>query len=137
MRNITAVICLDDDGGVSFNKRRQSSDRLLVDELIRSTDGDIYISEYSLPLFSEHSDRVRVCTSPLDDCPDGGVCFVERTDPTPWLVDVGTLVIYRWNRRYPRDISFKTENARGFTLSGASEFVGNSHKLITKEVYRK
>ncbi len=137
MKNMTVVICLDDDGGVSFNKRRQSSDRMLIDELIRSTDVDIYINEYSLPLFSDHLDRVKVCSSPLDDCQSGGICFLERTDPTPWLGDIGAFVIYRWNRRYPRDISFKIENARGFAKVSESEFVGSSHKIITKEVYKK
>lgn len=135
-RRITAILCLDDDGGIAFNKRRQSRDRLLIDEICKSYD-NIYIDEYSLPLFAGHESSVTVCGEPLAECADGGVCFIERTCPQEWLDEISRLVIYRWNRRYPADISFSLSDACGFKLNERREFVGSSHEKITKEVYVK
>lgn len=130
------MLCLDDDGGIAFNKRRQSRDRLLIEDIC-NTYGNIYIDEYSLPLFAEHESSVKVCAEPLADCKDSGACFVERTSPMGWLDEISCFVIYHWNRRYPADVSFDLSALQGFKLSETTEFVGSSHEKITKEVYLK
>ena len=45
------IVCIDDNGGVAFNHRRQSRDRFLIDDIIEGLRGEkIFIEEYSLPL---------------------------------------------------------------------------------------
>ena len=45
MKNITVALCIDERGGMIFNKRRVSRDRVLIAELVGSVEGKIYISE--------------------------------------------------------------------------------------------
>ena len=138
MRNITVAITVDDRMGIAFNKRRQSRDRLLIADLCENTDGVIYVSPYSAPLFEEYSKRVAVLDSPLADCPIDSTCFVEMTELKDHIDDISALTVYRWNRHYPSDKKLDIDiESCGFTLSHSYEFVGKSHDKITKEIYKK
>lgn len=138
MRNITVAITVDDKMGLAFNKRRQSRDKLLIADLCNKTDGAIYVSGYSAPLFEEYTDRIAVVEDPLKDCPDGGCCFVEMTELGKYVDDIKKLVIYHWNRHYPSDkkLDINPESC-GFKMTAKYEFVGNSHDKITKGIYEK
>lgn len=138
MRNITVAITVDDKMGLAFNKRRQSRDRLLIDDLCKKTDKDIYISSYSALLFEEHKERVKIVNDPLRDCPDGGFCFVEMTELSPYVESISTLIVYHWNRLYPADkrLDIDVTNC-GFKMTAKYEFVGSSHDKITKGTYQK
>ncbi len=137
MKNLTAVLCLDDRGGMAFNNRRQSRDRLLIKDLCEGCDGKIYIDAYSLPLFSEYAQRVTVSESLVDDCPDGAACFIEREAPRRLLSECKTLIVYRWNRTYPYDVAFDLSMLDAFDLREEYEFVGSSHEKITKGIYER
>ena len=138
MRNITVAITVDDKMGLAFNKRRQSRDKLLIDDLCRKTEGTIYISPYSELLFSEHTDRICVLDDPLRDCPDGATCFVEMTHLSEHLDDISRLIVYHWNRLYPCDKKLDISIPDcGFKMTAKYEFVGNSHDKITKGIYKK
>ena len=138
MRNITVAITVDDKMGLAFNKRRQSRDRVLIADLCENTDGVIYVSPYSAPLFEEYSKRVAVLDSPLADCPIDSTCFVEMTELKDHIDDISALTVYRWNRHYPSDKKLDIDiESCGFTLSQSYEFVGKSHDKITKEIYKK
>ena len=138
MRNITVAITVDDRMGIAFNKRRQSRDRVLIADLCDNTDGVVYVSPYSAPLFEEYADKVAVVDAPLADCPDGAVCFLEMTELKAHVEDISALTVYRWNRHYPSDKKLDIDiESCGFTLSHSYEFVGKSHDKITKEIYKK
>ena len=138
MKNYTVILCLCDRGGMTFNKRRQSRDRLLIEELCKNTEGYIYIDEYSLPLFEGYEDRVKIVSNLPGDVPEGGIMFVERVSPDGFLEDVSRLVIYRWGRKYPFDKSFATiPEEVGFCKVLEYEFVGSSHEKITKGVFER
>lgn len=138
MKNYTVILCLCDRGGMTFNKRRQSRDRLLIEELCKNTEGYIYIDEYSLPLFEGYEDRVKIVSNLPSDVPEGGIMFVERVSPDGFLEDVSRLVIYRWGRKYPFDTSFVTvPEEKGFVKTLEYEFVGKAHEKITKGVFER
>ena len=138
MRNITVAITVDDKMGLAFNKRRQSRDKLLIADLCNKTDGTVYVSPYSAPLFDEHPDRIAVVENPLKDCPDGGCCFVEMTQLGESILDISRLIVYHWNRHYPSDKKLDIDPAScGFKMTAKYEFVGNSHDKITKGIYEK
>ena len=134
-RRLRVVLCLDDEGGMTFFGKRQSRDRVLIDELCSSTDGMIYISSFSSHLFGGHEDRVSVCRDPLSECPDGATVFVENLALKPYADEIEEILLYRWNRLYPSDkkidISFD-----GFRVISKKEFVGSSHDKITKLILR-
>ena len=136
MKKITVAVTVDERMGIAFNKRRQSRDRILINDLADTIVGKIYVSEYSLPLFEEYKDRIVVADDPLRECPDGGCCFVEMTELTPYIDDISTLIVYNWNRHYPSDIKLDVDFS-GYKLVDYREFIGSSHEKITKEIYIK
>jgi hypothetical protein len=136
MRNLTVVVCIDDRGGMMFNKRRQSRDRVLIQELVESVEGKIYINSYSTLLFESHTDRVEINENPLKECPSGAVCFIENLTLAPHLMDISTLIVYKWNKKYPSDVRLDIDiKKEGFKLLKTKEFQGSSHDKITKEIY--
>lgn len=135
MRNITVAIAVDERMGIGFNKRRQSCDRIMIEELIRSQAGKIYVSEYSKELFLDFEDRIEVVKNPIEDCKDGECCFVELCDIKKHLNEISILIIYYWNRHYPSDITLSA-NLDGYTLVSTKDFAGSSHEKITKKIYK-
>ena len=132
------IVCLDDNGGMTFNNRRQSRDRVLIDDVI-ATVGDtvLYIDEYSMPLFEGKGANIVVSADMPRDAGMGEYCFVENK-PISDFFDIQELVIYRWNRIYPRDLTFDLDlEKNGFSLVSSCEFAGYSHEKITKEIFRK
>lgn len=101
------VVCLDDRRGMMFNDRRQSRDRLLIDDLERLVkDTPVYLTAYSEPLFSKNHINYTVTKDPISEAGKGDYCFVETFDPAPYAERISEIVIYRWNRHYPSDLCF-------------------------------
>lgn len=137
-RKIKVAITLDDNGGLMFNKRRQSRDKRLIADLCAKTTGYIYISPYSELLFEEYRDKVNVVDDPLSECPDGAVAFVEGRMLSDYISEIDELFVYKWNRLYPSDVKLDVDiKGSGFKMFAKYEFTGNSHDKITKEVYKK
>ncbi len=133
------VICIDDRGGMAFNKRRVSRDKLMISDLAEYVGDDVlYIAPYSEELFFEVSLNMIVSENPLKFAEDGDFVFVEREEPSAYIVAAKEVVIYKWNRRYPFDMAMeKSPLDYGFELESVFEFKGNAHDKITREVYRK
>lgn len=130
------ILCLDDRGGMAFNKRRQSRDANLTADLCRLTAGGVLrVHPYSVPLFPDGV--CRASETYLADAGGDDWCFTEREDVTAYLPDAKTVILYRWNRVYPADLRFDTAALGGFRLTERTEFAGTSHDVITREVYRR
>ena len=129
------IICIDDDGGMMFNGRRQSRDRVLIEDVIRMTDGkELYIDEYSRLLFSDFEGRYTVDFDMLENACEDAYCFVENKHLSEYLDRIDEIIVYRWNRRYPSDFTLDVD-LKTFCLVDACEFAGYSHDNITKERY--
>ena len=128
---------MDDRGGMLFNRRRQSQDRVLRGDLLALAAGrPVWMNGYSLGQFGPETGDLRTAEDCLDRAGKGELCFVETTDPAPWLERMEGLVLYRWNRRYPADL-YCTLPLEDFVLEERREFAGSSHECITREVYRR
>ena len=137
MKKITVAITVDDNMGIAFNKRRQSRDKLLIKDLVNTTTGQIYISSYSAPLFTEYEGRIEIVENPIAECPDGACCFIEMTEIAEYKDLVSELIIYHWNRLYPSDKKLDLDIQKcGLKIAERYEFAGNSHDVITKETYK-
>lgn len=138
MRKLTVAVTVDDKMGIAFNKRRQSRDKVLIEDLCKKTEGNIYVSPYSAPLFEAYPDRIKVVDDPLTDCPDGACCFVEMTSLSEYTDSIFKLIVYYWNRLYPSDKRLGIDIEKcGFKMTAKYEFVGSSHDKITKGIYQK
>ena len=129
------IFCLDDKGGMMFNKRRQSQDRELRKRILDTLEGKpLVMSPYSAKQFVE-SENILISDAPQIENFDG-VYFVE--DLPFSMSGVGEITLYKWNRHYPSDVKFGIDLAKsGFVLKKVYEFEGSSHEKITEETYVK
>ena len=124
---------------MSFHHRRQSRDRVLIDNLLAMVGEErLWISSYSVPLFEGKQKELSVSESPLNEAGAGEWCFVENQACKQILPDLEEVVIYWWNRHYPSDLRFDIDLCKeGFSLQKREEFAGFSHEMITKEVFQR
>lgn len=128
------VVCIDDRGGMLFNRRRQSQDRLLREDLLREAAGrSLWMNAYSAKQFAPLPENIRVAEDFPAQAGDGDFCFFENVNPVPWLERAERIVLYRWNRHYPADRWFP-QPLPGRTVQRTEDFPGASHETITKEV---
>lgn len=126
------IVCLDDNGGMLFNERRQSRDRIVCEDIINSLNGEkLFISAFSELLFDGFLDRISVCEDFLQK---GNICFVENQSLSQCNAD--EVVVYKWNRVYPADFYCDIDFSK-YSLSDQTEFEGYSHEKITKQNYIK
>ena len=123
------LVCLDDKNGLMFNKRRQSRDRVLIENVLELCKGKkLYTNEYSSKLFPENSVEV------FDSIENVGneYCFAENF--TVNEENIEEIIVYKWNRLYPADTYFNIDLA-GWNLTETVDFEGSSHEKITREIY--
>ena len=123
------IICLDQRNGMYFNERRQSRDRYVIRDIVRTTkDGVLHINSYSKELFNEKLCKYVVSDDYFTDAKEGEYCFVENH-----IVDqrrINHLIVYRWDKVYPTDYKFDLSE---WKLKSSEEFQGYSHDTIIKE----
>ena len=89
----------------------------------------------SRPLFA---DGAKILPEPCDFsllC-ENDFFFAEDSSVLPPRGAVRRLIVYRWNRTYPFDRRFPSENFLP-TLLEKTDFAGHSHEKITEEVYTR
>ena len=137
---MTVIVCLDDRGGMLFNNRRQSRDRVLTADALSLAESEgkkLYICGFSQRLFEGNEGSVIIDEDFLEG-KDGRICFVENRALAPYADVIDRLIVYRWNRTYPFDKAIDIDpSARPWRLGSTEEFAGYSHEKITKEIYVK
>ncbi len=129
------AVCVDDKGGMLFNRRRQSQDRLLRQNLLEEAAGRaVWMNAYSYKQFAPAPENVRCAEDFFTQAGEGEFCFFEDEDPAPWLAKAEEVILYCWNRAYPADRRFFLPQ-KGWTPARREDFPGSSHERITKEVF--
>ena len=130
------IVCVEDRFGMLFNCRRVSRDSAVSGRILSIANGEkIWTDPYSAELFPSGS--VAADTSFLEKAKQQEYCFLEKTDIRPWIGQVDTLILFRWNRKYPFDQVFPfAEFFSSWRLIRQEDFPGNSHERITMEVYK-
>ena len=127
------IVCLDDRNGMLFGGRRQSKDSLLRTRVLdMAAEGILWMNGYSAGQFEE-ADCIRCDEAFLEKAGTEDYCFVENADITPYWDRIDGVIVYRWNRHYPADVTFSIPEH--WRLAGTEEFPGSSHELITEERY--
>ena len=131
-----AVLCIDDNNGLMFNRRRLSQDRALRADLLREAGGRrLWMNAYSRRQFgAEGEGLITVDEDFLARAGAGDLCFVEGAALLPHLARMEGLILYRWNRVYPADTRLDLPVGEApWTLLSREGFPGSSHERITKE----
>lgn len=130
---MNVIICVDNCNGVAFNHRRQSRDKVLCQKLIERYK-KIKVAPYSEPLFVQGG--ICVVDDPLESTGAGEYCFIEKQTLAGYEDRIDELILCKWNRDYPSDISLEIDLS-GWRMISTEEFAGSSHEKITLEVWKK
>lgn len=128
------IICIDENGGMLFNKRRQSRDKALNEYILNMVgEGNIAMTAYSAKMFPEGGNIVIT-----DNIFNSEAEYVFAEEKINDISGFTHIYMFNWNRRYPADIGFEhnVENC-GFLLENTAEFAGSSHEKITLNLYKK
>lgn len=129
------ITCLDDNNGIAFNHRRQTKDRVVIED-IQKTVGEkkFWMTEYSAKLFDSMS-NIKICEKPEKQAKKEEYLFLELEAIDTSDEQIEQLIIYRWNRVYPADVSVCIGDE--WKLAQSLDFAGFSHEKISKEIYRR
>ena len=73
------VICIDENGGMLFNNRRQSQDKILRERLLSLVkDNKLMMNSFSKNQFTEDMPNIVVSDYFLEQATGGDFCFVEN-----------------------------------------------------------
>ncbi|MBE6801543.1 MAG: hypothetical protein E7530_01510 [Ruminococcaceae bacterium] len=130
------IICLDDNGGMLFNNRRQSRDKEVLKDIINNLKGEkLFISPFSEKLFDDYSENVIIDEEFLIKASENDTCFVEN-NTLKAVSGINEIVVYKWNRVYPTDFKCSVDLSE-LELVETIDFKGFSHEKITKETYKR
>jgi hypothetical protein len=134
------IAAVDDGGGMMFNRRRQSQDRILRERILELSAGSrLWMNAYTYRQFAGMEPppaQIAADEAFLEKAADGEFCFVENAPVLPVLERVERVILFRWNRAYPSDLRFDVDlSAPEWALVETEDFPGFSHEKITKEVY--
>lgn len=130
------IVCVDLDNGMLFNNRRQSKDRILIENIYNFIGNKkLWITSFSKDLFEKEKYNLfnleEVGKIEKDD-----FCFIENISPKILAGDVNEIILYNWNRKYPADLYFDI-SLDDWQIESEIEFEGSSHDKITQKIYRK
>lgn len=129
------AVCVDNKGGMLFNRRRVSRDQAQQQDLIALCgEKPLWISSFSEKLFSWAAEQIRVDDRFLEIGESGETCFVEDQPLKGLEGRIEKIILYRWNRTYPSDMKLDLDFS-GFEMIEQIEFPGASHDTITREIY--
>lgn len=132
-----AIVCIDDNKGMLFNKRRQSRDKRLIEDVLKMAgEKKIWIHKFSAGLFEKAGKNVMIEEGFLMKAGRGEFCFVENVSLMPIADNIEEIVVYKWNRKYPADFYFDLDLSE-WELAESEEFAGSSHEKIGKERYKR
>lgn len=131
---MTLIFCVDNDFGLMFNKRRQSRDSAVLEDIKNCFAGEkICISSYSEKLFNEADIDYILCDD-FSKCDN--VCFVEDKYSPDLFNLADEVILYHWGKVYPADLNLDIDLLNtNFTLCETDILTGTSHNEIKKEVY--
>ena len=122
-----------------FNYRRLSEDSAVNKRILELTkNSSLWMNSYSGRLFENMagSEHIRVDDEFIDRTVPGEYCFIEGTPVAQHAPEIGRIILFKWNRDYPQDVSFDIDvNAPEWKLVKTEDFAGSSHERITMEEY--
>ena len=137
---MNVIVCVDDNGGLLFNNRRQSRDKSVIEKISEIVgENKLYISGFSESLFADSTSAASVMIDEaiLETAGEEDFCFVENKQLLPYENRIHTLYLFKWNRSYPFDMRFDLNLNEAYRLVQTEDFVGNSHDKITLEMWER
>ena len=134
---VKVIACVSDGGGLLFAKRRVSRDEAVLTDIAALIDDEaLFVSDYSAGLFDGSSVSTVCVSDPAESAGEGDFLFFEAPGLAEHKDKIESLILYRWNRKYPFDIKLDIDPEKeGFALADSIDFSGKSHEKITREIW--
>lgn len=119
-----------------FNNRRLSRDQQVYEDIHSLLgDGCLWCDTYSLELFKDISANIHLLGKHEVKPTENDFVFIETNGFEDYFASANEIIIYRWDRIYPSDVKLSVELGKKWVLQRTETIAGNSHKVITREVY--
>ena len=134
---MNVILCVDENMGMLFNKRRQSRDSKVLEDIFGMTES-LWIHPFSEKMFQEQKGKCKIMVDDkfMEKALSGQYCFVENQELMLYSNLIEQMVLYCWNRNYPSDFKLDLDLSE-WEPQSVTEFAGNSHEKITKTIYKK
>lgn len=135
---MTVMVCVDDKMGMMFGSRRQSKDSAVIKRVLEQVgENKIWMNAYTAAMFENYGvSQMKVCEDFMTAASADAFCFVENVLLSAYTDKIHSIILYRWNRRYPGNRFFDL-SLESFALQNRFDFSGNSHDMITEEIYTR
>ncbi len=132
------IVCVDECGGMLFNRRRQSQDAVLRKRILTLCEGHrLLMNAYSAKQFDAFA-PIDVSEDFLAEAGKTDYCFVENKTLAPYESHIEKVIRFNWNRHYPADQHFDLKlSPENWALTYTYEFAGSSHERITEEHFHR
>lgn len=134
------IVCVDDNNGMMFNKRRVSQDIVLREDIYKNLgDKKLIMNAYSFKMFQKDgTDKDIIVEENIPIKDEVNFQFIEDKSLSQFEGKIEKIIIYYWNRRYPSDLKFDIDVSNGnWEVVSEEEFAGKSHEKITKKIIVK
>jgi len=133
---VIIIACIDEKGGMLFNNRRQSKDRVLIQHIMQMVGNHtLWITSFSSKLFEEYiGSNAIVDDDFLSKIQDDDFVFIEDLEWENIQDKIHKVILYNWNKKYPADKYFELSQDKWQLLS-EQDITGSSHDKITEKVY--
>ena len=133
------IAIVDDSYGMLFNYRRVSRDRYVNEKIIEILAGKkLWLNSFSAEAFEDSNIKLQIDDEVLKNAGECEYVFIEDIQIKKFHDKVESIIIFKWNRRYPSD--FKLDyipGENGMVCVSKIDFAGYSHDKITMEVWKR
>ena len=132
------LVCVDNNKGMMFMGRRQSTDRKLREHILALCGGRrLWMNAYTRSQFTQ-AGNYGVAEDFLLRAQKEEFCFAETCSLLPAEGLCETITLFCWGRVYPATLFFDIPlEQHGWRLVSREEIQGYSHPCIRKEVYAR
>lgn len=131
------IICVDENDGMLFNRRRQSRDKELIKHIKNLVWGKkLWISSFSEILFENVCEYHLFDSENSTNIGEDDFCFVENISLKSLENHTSEIILYNWNRSYPADTYFDI-CLDNWQLISETVIAGSSHENITERIYKR
>lgn len=132
------IVCVDDNNGMMFNKRRQSRDKIVNERICQIAENStLWITGYTSKMLGNFGKSRMIEIDKLDQIGAEDIVFLENISPKLFEKRIDEIIMFGWNRKYPYDMKFDIVLSNEWVLETETEFVGFSHEKITERTYRR
>ena len=125
------IAVVEDRGGMLFNHRRVSKDRVLIDKIKQIIQGHtLLVHPFSAELFPD----AKADEHFLDTAGEDDFCFIENCSVKAYEERISDVYLFRWNRKYPADLFFDLPLSE-YKMVSQEDFPGYSHEKIILQKY--